>query len=531
MNGAIVMHRLVSFSGFDIFNQYEVSFCKLIDEKDTKYKDCEWNKLMASRGFSINDEKTDVLPQLFHLICAEFSERFQEKRSINLKEGFISSHHGQIPVKHNKMARVFSQSKSVYIDLLMSNVLFDYVAAFYLWARFPDKQDIVSECFIHTLYTLEGCCRKGQLSEIDGQLSLQKLISENLEDHEIVFIGDLYWCMLAFALCHETAHIYLDHGETKCEQDGHLQEYQADAVGYEVFLDLVLKYMNSTEDDITSVFREYLYAAPMILFLFYHDLFSIGYWMYGDVVSNSHPDLEERITRLLAISQQNKFPFDTTEGNAVLSHFYEVSDRFLEEVWYKLKNGKLCVIIRKGISEVKDQAFEEAYALDESICKRIIEYAKKLDCDAGRLIGLWNVAAQISIESVGDSKGIVCSLADRQFSIKGMNIIYNQKVLLESIIEMGLTIAVPTKPIETIRTALYIIYRIALASTIEINDVLAKLLKVCHQQNAYFTPIAETKLLCMVPLACSEDITVLHNMGCIKIVDGNITLNERIILR
>lgn len=522
-------HGLVSISGYDIFNQYDLSFCDLVDSVDKLVADQAWNELMGNRGFEINKE-IDVLRGLFKLICSEFAATYSKEHTITLREGYITKERGQMPARHNEMSRIFSQSKSIYIDFLMSNVLFEYAAVFYLWARYPERGDIASRCFIHTLYTLDGCCRRGKLSEIDSQLSLQKLIADNLDDQEIVFIGDLYWCMLAFCMCHEIAHLYCEHVCPRSTDEGHEQEFQADAVGYDVYLKLMIKNMHSTEDVVSSVFREYLYTAPMVLLLFYQDLFTMSYWMYGEVISDTHPDLQERIDKLLAISQDDQYEFDSSSGNNVLNCYCDISERFLEELWYKLKNGKLSDIVRKGASNVMGSAFEDACAFDEAICKMITENAPSLGYDASKLIGLWNMAAQVSVDSFGENHGLVTTIAGKAYSIKRLNIVYNQKVFLESVIEIGLTITRPGNKIETIRTALYLIYRIALVCTIEIKDTHAELLQMCHKMKAYSMPIEEEALLALVPTASSDDLTELDKLGCIKIIDGYVYLRERVIL-
>lgn len=522
-------HGLVSISGYDIYNQYDLSFCGLVDGAAKLEVDTAWNALMGNRGFEIG-QSANVLRELFDFICSEFAAAYGKERTIALREGYITKERGQLPARHNEMSRIFSQSKSIYIDLLMSNVLFEYAATFYLWARYPDKKNVASRCFIHALYTLEGCCRSGKLSEMEGQLSLQKLIADNLDDQEIVFIGDLYWCMLSFAMCHEIAHLYCEHGCPGSTTEGYAQEFQADAVGYDVYLKLMIRNMHSTENVTSSVFREYLYTAPMILLLFYHDLFTTGYWMYGEVVSNTHPDPQERIDKLLAMSQDDKYEFDSASGNDVLNCYYDISDKFLEELWYKLKNGKLSDIVRKGASSVTGNAFEDACALDEAICKKITEQAPSLGYDARRLIGLWNMAAQVSADSFRENHGFVTAIAGKVYSIKGLNVIFNQKVLLESVIEMGLTIAKPGDLVETIRTALYLIYKIALAGTIEIEDTHAELLKVCHTKKAYSRPIKEDALLALVPAASSDDLTDLDRLGCIEIIGGHVHLREKVIL-
>lgn len=167
--------------------------------------------------------------------------------------------------------------------------------------------------------------------------------------------------------------------------------------------------------------------------------------------------------------------------------------------------------------------------MDETICKRIAIEAQTLGYAENKLIGLWNIAAQISVDTFGENNGFVFHFADNTYSLKAANIIYNQKVLLESIIEFGLTIAKPASPVETIRTALYILFKIVMVGKIEITDSHAQLLQVCHNAKAYSRAIDEESLLTTVPTASSADISDLHNLGCIEIVEGQIYLRERVI--
>ena len=66
----------------------------------------------------------DVLHELFDLINSAFADSFGQKRSVTLCEGYITKECRKAPVRHNETSRIFSQSQLIYIDLLMSNVLF-----------------------------------------------------------------------------------------------------------------------------------------------------------------------------------------------------------------------------------------------------------------------------------------------------------------------------------------------------------------------------------------------------------------------
>lgn len=522
-------HGLITVGNYEVWNNYDISFCSIVDNNIKSKIDQQWTELMTQRGLS-TEENEHTFTELFKLICSEFAELYGEKIPIICREGYITTDQGNRPVKHNDTPRIFADSHYVYIDLLMSSVLYDYAAAFYLWARFPDDTRIQSECFRRILYTFDACCRKGNFPDKEGMLFLYKMIDENLDNKGIIFISDLYWCMIAFALCHEVAHIYLKHQEPKDLASAHAQEYEADAAGYDVFLRLMIRYMHRADGDAFAFFQEYLYATPMILMLFFHDLFSMGYYMFGETIGKDHPSLMNRIDRFLEISQKEEYDFDTTEGNTVLQSYWEVSDKFLEELLYKLKNGKLETIIRKGESNMSGKGFEEALLLDEIICQKIRAYADKEGYDRNQLIGLWNLSAQISVEAFGDQKGLVTKVIDKPYSIKAANIIYNQRILLKTLLEMGFTLKAAGNTLDTLRTALYIIYKVALVSTVDITDAQAAILIYCHKENAYVRPIEEEQLLKGVPIASRDTIDALNQMGCISIVEGKVQLCERIFL-
>ena len=178
---------------------------------------------------------------------------------------------------------------------------------------------------------------------------------------------------------------------------------------------------------------------------------------------------------------------------------------------------------------MKGKGFEEAFMLDEAICKRIKEYANQEGYEFNQLIGLWNSSAYISTDSFGDQNGLVAKVAGDTYSIKATNIIYKQKAFLDLVIESGLTVGKPGNTFDTVRIALYLIYRIALSMTIKITEVQAKVLVYCYQEKAYSKAIDEEILLKAVPEASSETLTTLNKMGCIQIEDGKILLLERVI--
>lgn len=344
-------HGIISTGKYDIFRAYELSYSFQNDLDDNNEVKNAWAEKLAPRGFH-TETNVDFLREIFRIVCDSFAEQYGERFNLNLREGYLTKAHSHESVRHNDEHRIYSNSRGVYVDLLMSSVLYDYAVTYYVWARYEGRSDIAAECFNQTLYNYDGCCRKGKFSGVDGSCHMIDLLGDNLQDQEIVFAADLYWCMLAFALCHEVAHIYLKHCDIQndkevCEADIRQQEYDADKAGYDIYLRLIMKYMHNTSDEISSIFQEYMYTAPMILLLFYHGLFYVDELLYDERRLETHPDEEDRINKLLEISQSEGYDIDTVEGNILLSNYYLVSDAFCEKLKTKLQEGKLDELIRK----------------------------------------------------------------------------------------------------------------------------------------------------------------------------------------
>ena len=124
------------------------------------------------------------------------------------------------------------------------------------------------------------------------------------------------------------------------------REYEADAVGYDVYLQIIERSQENTQGQFAGVFHDYLYTAPMILFQFYEDTYFWSYWLFGERIGNSHPPLYERFDALLRISEQSKYTFDTHEGNILLNNYMDISESFREQLILKLQKGKLHQVIQ-----------------------------------------------------------------------------------------------------------------------------------------------------------------------------------------
>lgn len=130
-------------------------------------------------------------------------------------------------------------------------------------------------------------------------------------------------------------------------KEGTSFKYDADSAGYDIFLKLLMKNTGHTNNVISNVFQENVYAAPMALLLFFHCLFSTEYLLYGKQTSNTHPYPMDRIDNLLDISQKPEQDINTRDGNIVLHCYWDAMDYYISELDLKIKNHKLDDIIKK----------------------------------------------------------------------------------------------------------------------------------------------------------------------------------------
>ena len=312
---------------------------------------------------------------------------------------------------------------------------------------------------------LNYCCRQGFLSSDKNKAELSKTIKEYCDDVAINFIADLYWSILAFAFCHELAHIYLGHVNDireKAKEEQRRDELAADALGYDVFLSIIDGSIPGLASPFLACFYDYLYAAPMILFLFYQDLYFMEYWLFGEsIVFDDHPPFDERIKQLLDISEEEQYKFDTTEGNVVLNNYWDMSDRFRIELFYKLKNGKLGHVAQKGKIPMDNTfSYKEAISFDNQMRDEMRGMASTQGLDPNKVVGLYDIATRVEKHDENALMHFIWNKRDSVYSTKPYNVIFRLQAALIAVIDEGLSLSVPEGKIETIMLVLRMLLKL-----------------------------------------------------------------------
>ena len=518
--GSVAYHRPSAF----------YSTCKIATELPQGRTISLWKDSLSRIGFDIAAEEPTP-KDLFQFVKAAFEEQKNELLEVEFVKKYIASPDGKLPIPSKRASRLYSGKGMVYVDELILSALFEYIAVYYLWARDFEDRDVFSFCFRYTAGLLNYSCRLGILTNAEREAQLVEQIFRRSDINAVNLISDLYWSCLAFAFCHEIAHIYLRHTE-QGDGSGNLweKEYEADAVGYDVYLQIIEKASKYSKEPFAEVFHDYLYTAPMILFQFYEDTCFMSYWLFGEQAGNSHPPLHERFHALLRISERPEYTFETGEGNDLLNNYMDISDCFREQLILKLRKGKLHPIIQEGVAFMSQSGYQEAELFQKSMCENLRTEAEKNGWNPEQLIGLWDMAVDIELLDEPDSNPFVWSYKGQTYSTKAFNVRFSLKKVLISILEFGASMELPDSTVKAVFTALVILYKLLDINTVELREEYAVVLIKCHELHADERPIREEELL-QLPDVSSETIDKLVLLGCIELEDGFVRLKEEIYIR
>lgn len=506
-------------------------FCMspLIVHKEKTESAQKWQEMLTKENIFSYDVEVDIYA-LFRLIKETFEKVYGCELDVSFSSMYIVSRDGKSTVKHDFTPRSFTEGKVVYIDRLIVNVLFEYIANNYIWSRYG--QEVFGFCFQYAINLIDICCRQGFINSDENVASLLEFMKDKCDARALVFVADMYWSILAFIMCHEVAHIYIAQVLMKQSEwkSGRNQEALADEIGYEVYLHIIDGKASGAKSAFTEVFHDYLYAAPMVLFLFYEDLYFMQKWIYGESISlKEHPQFEERINSLLEISRRPDFDFDIHQGDDVLNCFWDISEYFREELFYKLKNGKLSSFKQKGYVNMNNPSgSESALAFDNRMKEMLVAVAKEQHIDQNKLIGLYNMTSDYVIlgGDVADHSFIRIG-NEKSTTTKAWNLRFRLCDGLAAIVDMGLTLFSEDEDWKTVIQLLKILLQLFGQSTIELSEEQAKVLIKCYEMKAHCVPVEEERILSSAN-ASHKTIDELCKLRCIELDNGLVTLIEEI---
>lgn len=311
---------------------------KAVPEYDETARESEnrMKKYLAEQNFSLYDfELAEKRKQDYFYIEENFF-----KDIINISKKYI----GNMPdiqflprrkFDFNVSVGTLGTKKIIFAEELVLSFLTEFSCfAFFLVMYNTDKEATAKEIKRHMVAAIDiFICRKKNTGLDDVLL---EAIGKN--DHSTKFACYMARAMYTYMLCHEVAHVILEHEE---KQNFH-QEFQADALGYKIFNQLI---RNSEELEHLEFF-EGLRRAPLALF----DIFDLVEYFKNIIleeveINPYHPAPYLRKAHLL-----DKFDFGDDEESFNL---YLVISEQVSALYYYIYKYK--DTMRKEIQKIHQQ--------------------------------------------------------------------------------------------------------------------------------------------------------------------------------
>lgn len=263
-------------------------------------------------------------------------EYFDLQYGYQLSSELISKYNRMLNSLHNGK----EEKKFIYIDELLQFSIVYFLTTMFIWDWKREDAEAYGICFKHILGLMNQVC-------IFGDAPSDRMYGEILsllggDTHIADLAESCFWTIITFTLAHEAAHEYM--GTMKSpeqripsDQAGVKEEFMADGIAY----DMVLRNIMG-EGNAPFRLENFTYLAPMM----YMDFFDLYYYtdrvLYKKyVVMGDHPTPAARKNALFKTVQDDKYDFDTEEGNDLYNCFLNAYDLYKDELLLKEQRGKL----------------------------------------------------------------------------------------------------------------------------------------------------------------------------------------------
>lgn len=229
----------------------------------------------------------------------------------------------------------------VHIDELFESTVISFLLAMFKWSKDFNNLEVYGKSFKFILYLLNDVCIFGEMQGIEANDELLELLSEDLQILQLA--EECYWAIVVFSIAHEVAHAYLASiGKKYTEKHPEKEEYDADMIAYHIVLKIIME-----ENKKECVIEEHAYLAPMMYMNFFDLYYYTDLILYKSKFSDPlHPSPIDRRDRLFAVVDKDEYDFDTINGNHLYGGFLDVYDEYKNQLFWKMKKGKLDKILR-----------------------------------------------------------------------------------------------------------------------------------------------------------------------------------------
>lgn len=263
-------------------------------------------KEMAKKlNLSYNEEE---VRELSNNLQRFYYEEIVEKTNVPLKNTAFS--HGSIRRLIAKVKQNQNKSNDIYfdeqLDFWISSMCFlNSIATFTLPT--PENDEEQKEL----LYAILTTYRMPYSFEFERELMLP-LLKKHKE--LLLFSHDLSKAMIVFVLCHEIAHILLEHFEDK--SDAHTIEFEADHYGFLLFK----KVITHTDKSGYIAMQDMFLGAPIVFFYYISLAERYAESIHGISPSReTHPAPLERASKLKALLEE----IEIEKANEILKNLLD----------------------------------------------------------------------------------------------------------------------------------------------------------------------------------------------------------------
>lgn len=230
----------------------------------------------------------------------------------------------------------------VHIDELFESSIMAFFLVIFKWSKEFDNLEVYSNCFTYLLFIMNDVSILGDIPNEKSNEMLMQIIDG---DTQIMNLASLcYWTVVIFSLAHEVAHSYFASIGEKFP-NRKKEEFEADAVAYDIVLKIIIDC--SRKGEVNRIIEDYAYLSPVMYMQYFNLFYYTDRVLYNRMImTNTHPLPNERICHLFAIANDDKYDFDTENGNHLYAGFLDAYDEYRTQLLIKKERGKLDKIIR-----------------------------------------------------------------------------------------------------------------------------------------------------------------------------------------
>ena len=217
--------------------------------------------------------------------------------------------------------------KVIIMDELLTYTTLSFFLTVYSYA-YDDTSKNTERC-IQNMYDILENQSKRHMIVVHNIADIIQMIS--LPKNIINLATDTFWNAWTFIIGHELFHLSVSTEISEIQE-----EYEADAYGYKLLLQMIEKQKREEIPKSIKIYFENMYLAPVMLFQYFSTIDEYRK-LSGDLIEYiDHPSPENRQNHIFEMFETDvPDDFETDEGNEVLNIFLESLESLKTNVYQK----------------------------------------------------------------------------------------------------------------------------------------------------------------------------------------------------